>query len=468
MPTPTPIRRSRRPPPSSAGSPGPLPCAGYLLTLLSHRPGVVFVLSTGGALLDARLVARRPRRATAGRARRRGRRRRRWPSRLPGGRSASAVTQRPRSPRASVRRDGRRRSSPCWSPSPASCARQSVTLARFTDPATSAGSFAPDTLAPPTGSAATGGTTRRPDLDRHRRHLRDRLRRLPLGDERRPVHARRDGHARGPPSTTTDSPGRRHLVLRPALQSPGRGRASTATRRRRPVGGPRPRRPTRRASPRRPTRRGAGDNDGYQTNPARACVDDSSTPRTTGSGTGGTASCGTGATPDADQGPPSVLGLRDRAAGDGHVHRRHPGPGRPRDEQQRRHDEPVRPAVVGRRDDLDDDQVPGVVTGTADDLHVRVGLGHLGPDLDRRRSFGDNLSGSGSSTPRPRATSASSSTTSRSASPTARRRHCTVTRASRSTRGCPAVPSTTILTVRDAEDVQEPSRRPATPAPCSP
>jgi len=42
---------------------------------------------------------------------------------------------------------------------------------------------------------------------------------------------------------------------------------------------------------------GAGDNNGYQAFPARACADDSSFAVDTNSGTGGTQSCGTGSTP---------------------------------------------------------------------------------------------------------------------------------------------------------------------------
>jgi hypothetical protein len=44
---------------------------------------------------------------------------------------------------------------------------------------------------------------------------------------------------------------------------------------------------------------GAGDNNGYQTNPGRACTDDGLTANDPNSGTGGTQSCGTGATPAA-------------------------------------------------------------------------------------------------------------------------------------------------------------------------
>jgi hypothetical protein len=46
---------------------------------------------------------------------------------------------------------------------------------------------------------------------------------------------------------------------------------------------------------------GAGDNNGYQSNPARACVDDASFAVDTDSGSGGTQSCGSGATPDASK-----------------------------------------------------------------------------------------------------------------------------------------------------------------------
>ncbi len=42
----------------------------------------------------------------------------------------------------------------------------------------------------------------------------------------------------------------------------------------------------------------AGDNNGYQTNPTRACTDDSSFATDPSSGTGGTQSCGAGAVPD--------------------------------------------------------------------------------------------------------------------------------------------------------------------------
>jgi hypothetical protein len=44
---------------------------------------------------------------------------------------------------------------------------------------------------------------------------------------------------------------------------------------------------------------GAGDNNGYQTSPARACVDDSLFANDGSSGSGGSQSCGTGAVPDA-------------------------------------------------------------------------------------------------------------------------------------------------------------------------
>jgi hypothetical protein len=44
---------------------------------------------------------------------------------------------------------------------------------------------------------------------------------------------------------------------------------------------------------------GAGDNNGYESNPARACVDDSSFATDSNSGTGTATACGSGATPDA-------------------------------------------------------------------------------------------------------------------------------------------------------------------------
>jgi hypothetical protein len=48
-----------------------------------------------------------------------------------------------------------------------------------------------------------------------------------------------------------------------------------------------------------PDTTGAGDNNGYQSNPARVCADDGSFATDSNSGTGGTQSCGAGATPDA-------------------------------------------------------------------------------------------------------------------------------------------------------------------------
>jgi fibronectin-binding autotransporter adhesin len=46
---------------------------------------------------------------------------------------------------------------------------------------------------------------------------------------------------------------------------------------------------------------GAGDNNGYETNPSQACADDSVFAKDTNSGSGGTQSCGTGSTPSTNK-----------------------------------------------------------------------------------------------------------------------------------------------------------------------
>ena len=179
----------------------------------------------------------------------------------------------------------------------AALAPASMTLARFTDAAISSGSFVSDTLAPPTGLAATGGAsvtlTWTPTVDGYATGY-DVRRAATSGGPYTAVGSVVPGSA----TTTTDSPtaGTWFYVLRSAFQAwrsvdsdeafavvvtsvstafVGCTAGSTAA-----------------------DTVNAGDDNGYQSNPNRACVDDGSVATDSNSGTGGSQSCGTGATPD--------------------------------------------------------------------------------------------------------------------------------------------------------------------------
>lgn len=170
-----------------------------------------------------------------------------------------------------------------------------MSLARFADADTSGASFDADTLLPPTGLSAVGGTTITltwtPTVDAYATGY----------------DVRRGGVSGGPyasiatvtpgtASTTTDAPaaGTWHYVLRSLYQSWASADSSEASA---TVG-------TSTSSPyaacvsQAADTSGAGDNNGYQGTPGRACVNDSSFATDSNSGTGGTQSCGTGAVPD--------------------------------------------------------------------------------------------------------------------------------------------------------------------------
>ena len=414
------IRRSRRRPRSSAGSASP--CRSPATCWPSCRPsrGVVLVLSAGAALLllgwlhrpstvDARRrpgaiaaappVVQTPVRAVAEPAPELAPSPAATPTAPPappvapqpiGARSRAVQRRRPRarrSRRVAVADGGPGARWPAHDRPPSAVSRSwprsgwSIAVGgRFgirpwphsptRDAAT--GSFAADTLAPPTGLAATGGAavglTWTPTVDT----VRDGLQRLACIDERRSLHLGRLGHA-------AHAPRRRPTLRRSARGStscarpPARGRASTATRRRR-------RSPARARLDdlRRVHVDQAADTTGrrrqqrLRDDPARtACTDGGGIAQDANSGNGGGASCGTGrrrrTRPRTATGSgASRPGCPRRST----VDHRHPRPRRPRPEQQRRDDQPVRPAVVGRRDDLDDALKSIAVNGTGETTYV--------------------------------------------------------------------------------------------------
>ncbi|MEO5884184.1 MAG: hypothetical protein ABIQ58_01535 [Candidatus Limnocylindrales bacterium] len=170
-----------------------------------------------------------------------------------------------------------------------------VTLARFTDERASTGTWGTDTLAPPTGLAATGGSsvtlTWTPTVDGYAAGY----------------DIRRSAVSGGPyttvssatPRTTTSTvdlpgPGTWFYVLRSTYQSwtsvnSGQASATVASSTTTPYAA---------CTTTAADTTGAGDNNGYQTNPTRACVDDASAAQDPSSGNGGSQSCGTGSTPD--------------------------------------------------------------------------------------------------------------------------------------------------------------------------
>jgi hypothetical protein len=174
----------------------------------------------------------------------------------------------------------------------------SMSLARYTDTAASTGSIAADTLAPPTVLAAVGGAsvtlTWVPSVDAYATGY-SVYRSATSGSGYVFVSTVSPGSA----TTTSDSPGTGtwYYVVTTTFQSWSSVNSNQAS-----------------ATVSAPTSTafvkcvgasnladasGAGDNNGYQSNPSRACVNDSSFAVDSDSGSGGTQSCGTGATPDA-------------------------------------------------------------------------------------------------------------------------------------------------------------------------
>lgn len=169
-----------------------------------------------------------------------------------------------------------------------------TSLARFTDAALSTGTLGSDTLAPPTALSATGGTSVTlawtPTTDTYATGY-DLRRSSTIGGPYASVGSVTPGSA----STTTDGPasGTWHYVLRSTYQgwaSVDSVPASATVVI--PVSTSYAACTTTAADT-----TGAGDNNGYQSNPARACVDDGLYATDANSGTGGTQSCGSGATP---------------------------------------------------------------------------------------------------------------------------------------------------------------------------
>lgn len=170
-----------------------------------------------------------------------------------------------------------------------------TTLARFTDATAATGSIATDTLAPPTGMAASGGASVTlswvATVDGYASGY-QLLRSATSGS----------GHALvatiSPASTTTanDDPGSGtwFYLLRSVYQSwlsvPSVEVSAV-------VGAPITTALVACAS-QAPDTSGAGDNNGYQGDPARGCLGDDLDATDTNSGTGGTQSCGAGAAPD--------------------------------------------------------------------------------------------------------------------------------------------------------------------------
>jgi len=169
-----------------------------------------------------------------------------------------------------------------------------MTLASYTDAVASTGTVGADTLAPPTGLAAIGGTsvslTWTPTVDTYATGyslLRGSVNGGPYGA----VATVTPGSA----SATTDAPGAGtwYYVLQSAYQSwvsanSGQAAAtvtSTVTT------------TYATCTTTAADTSGAGDNNGYQSNPTRACANDSSFATDSNSGTSTSTSCGTGATP---------------------------------------------------------------------------------------------------------------------------------------------------------------------------
>jgi hypothetical protein len=169
-----------------------------------------------------------------------------------------------------------------------------VSLARFTDSSTTGGSAAADTLAPPTALVATGGPTVT-------------LGWTPTVDAYAAGYGVYRSSTNGGPyslassvtprsaSATTDSPGSGtwYYVLRSTYQSWSSVDSVQASA---SVGAPTTT-PYADCTSQAAETTAAGDNNGYEAIPLRACADDGLTANDASSGTGGTQVCGVGPVP---------------------------------------------------------------------------------------------------------------------------------------------------------------------------
>ena len=259
-----------------------------------------------------------------------------------------------------------------------------------------------------------------PDLDAQRRHVRHGLRHLSLRHERQRVRrsSRRPRPGRRPPRPTVPGAGTWYYVVRTTVgswDSVDSNQASavvtaTSTTFKACV--------TTAADT-----TGAGDNNGYQSNPTRACTSDNSYAQDTDSGTEHDVVLRDRSGAVDDQGPPSVLRLRLRPAGHGDRHRRHPGPGRSQARCVHGHERACAPssrgtaARPGRRSRPRRSRPRRRRPTSSAARPTRGAVPGRSSELEH-----DATSGSASSMPRRSRPATSSSTTWRSASPTRRRR----------------------------------------------
>lgn len=169
-----------------------------------------------------------------------------------------------------------------------------ATLARFTDTTSAAGNIAADTLDRPAALSAVGGPsvvlTWVPSVDLYAAGY-DVLRSATSGSGFALVSSVTPGSA----ATTIDSPaaGTWYYALQATYQSWSSAPSNEASA----TVGLSTSTPYAPCTTTAADTASAGDNNGYQTNPIRACTDDSLYAVDANSGTGGTQSCGTGSTP---------------------------------------------------------------------------------------------------------------------------------------------------------------------------